>query len=260
VQSVAFSPDGSRLASGGYDGDGTVRVWDAAGGKELLALRGHAFGVWSVAFSPDGRRLASADGDGTVRVWDSRPRAEQEADAQRREREQGRKVTAILTGQDQEAGPEEQLVLADYCQRHKNLHYTSVRLYSKAFGGRPELLGDMQSQYRYNAACSAALAGCRQAKDATNLSGEEYARLRKQALDWLRAELAAWAKQVKGGKAEERTRVQQVLRHWQKDTDFDGVRGAAALAKLPEAERAEWQKLWADVAALLKKAEAGSKD
>jgi WD40 repeat protein len=67
--SVAFSPDGQRLAS--VYGDWTVIVWDAATGKELLTLKGHTGAVNSVAFSPDGRRLASAGEDQTVRVWDA---------------------------------------------------------------------------------------------------------------------------------------------------------------------------------------------
>jgi hypothetical protein len=44
------------------------------------------------------------------------------------------------------------------------------------------------------------------------------------------------------------------MRHWLNDPDFAGVRGPDALAKLPEAERQEWQKLWADVQRLLDRA------
>ncbi len=68
VFSVAFSPDGTRLASAG--GDGTVRIWDSATGKELLNLRAHGSEVYSVAWSADGARLASQSWDGTVKVWD----------------------------------------------------------------------------------------------------------------------------------------------------------------------------------------------
>jgi WD40 repeat protein/Flp pilus assembly protein TadD len=69
VHSVAFSPDGRRLASASTDK--TLRVWDAATGREVRALTGHTGAVLRVAFSPDGRRLASAGADGTVRVWDA---------------------------------------------------------------------------------------------------------------------------------------------------------------------------------------------
>ena len=57
VESVAFSPNGRYLASGSLDG--TVRLWEVAGGQEVRALEGHRDMVTSVAFSPDSRFLAS---------------------------------------------------------------------------------------------------------------------------------------------------------------------------------------------------------
>jgi hypothetical protein len=54
-----------------------------------------------------------------------------------------------------------------------------------------------------------------------------------------------------------RSAMHQSLRHWQEDTDLASVRDAAALGKLPESERIEWKKLWADVADLLKKSGDG---
>jgi WD40 repeat protein len=69
VSSVAFSPDGRRLAGAGEDR--TLRVWDVQTGRELLVLQAHAGPVAAVAFSPDGRRLVSAGDDGMVKVWDA---------------------------------------------------------------------------------------------------------------------------------------------------------------------------------------------
>jgi eukaryotic-like serine/threonine-protein kinase len=71
VVSVAFSPDGRRLASGSLDK--TVKLWDTETGQEVLTLRGHTSLVGHVLFDPSGRRLASGSDDGTVRVWDATP-------------------------------------------------------------------------------------------------------------------------------------------------------------------------------------------
>jgi WD40 repeat protein len=110
IVSVAFSPDGTTLASGGFDRavklwgvdegaewatlvghegwvaalayspdgailatgshDYTIKLWDTATGRELTTLHGHTGNVYSVAFAPDGSMLASGSLDGTVRLWD----------------------------------------------------------------------------------------------------------------------------------------------------------------------------------------------
>ena len=67
VESVAWSPDGIRLASA--SDDNTVQVWDASSGATLLTYSDHTDTVYSVAWSPDGTRIASASYDETVRVW-----------------------------------------------------------------------------------------------------------------------------------------------------------------------------------------------
>jgi WD40 repeat protein len=69
--SVAFSPDGTRVATAARGAFGAGKVWDASTGKELLALYGHAGRFSRVVFSPDGKRLATAGADNTAKVWDA---------------------------------------------------------------------------------------------------------------------------------------------------------------------------------------------
>jgi hypothetical protein len=67
---LAFSPDGRLLATGPYNYDDGVHLWEVATCQEVARLGGHHGGVTALAFSPDGRSLASGGGDATVLVWD----------------------------------------------------------------------------------------------------------------------------------------------------------------------------------------------
>ncbi len=135
----------------------------------------------------------------------------------------------------------------------KRLTQAAARLYVAAFGDNPKLADDLITRHRYDGARYAALAGSSQGKDAESLEDKERSRWRKQALDWLRADLAAYTKLVENGTLADRTFVKLSLSRSQKDADLAGIRKQAALTKLSAEEREACQKFWADVETLLKK-------
>jgi serine/threonine-protein kinase len=162
------------------------------------------------------------------------------------------KLGPVLRGDQEPADNAERLGFAEVCYFQRR-YAAAARFYRDSLADDPELADDLTSANRYNGTCSAALAGCGQGADAPADEGER-ARLRAQALAWLRADLALWGKAATGGDPNTVAAVRQTLRHWREDADLAGVRDADALVKLPEAERADWRKLWADVDALLQKA------
>ena len=101
------------------------------------------------------------------------------------------RLAAILKGDQQPKDNAERLRLAQRAY-DKALHATAARLWAEALEADPKLGDDRQAQHRYNAACAAALAGSRQGKDDPPPDEAARAKLRKQALDWLKAELSAW--------------------------------------------------------------------
>ena len=82
IWTMSYSPDGTRIVSGGKDK--TIRIWDAATGAELMTLRGH--GDWpldpnlspvsAVGFSPNGELIVSGSYDRTIRIWNAKTGAE----------------------------------------------------------------------------------------------------------------------------------------------------------------------------------------
>jgi tetratricopeptide (TPR) repeat protein len=171
-------------------------------------------------------------------------------------RELNARLAKVLSGERQPANAGERVQFALQClQPYKQLTATAARFYLEAFAAEPKLAEDQRAAHRYNAACAAAQAGCGQGADAKSLDDMERARLRRQARDWLRADLAAWSKQLDETGSKAAPLARQTMQHWSADTDFAGVRGADALAKLPEAERQDWQKLWGEVADTLTRAE-----
>jgi serine/threonine-protein kinase len=165
-----------------------------------------------------------------------------------------RKLPAVLRGETKPGSAAEQLEFAQLCQ-YKQLYLASARYFSEAFATEPDLADNLRSDHRYDAARSAAFAGCGRGRDAAKLSEKERSHWRKQACAWLQADLALRSKQLDTDTPDMLAEVRRTLHVWQHHLDFAGLRDPDALAKLPDAERQAWQKLWADVDAVLKRAQ-----
>lgn len=112
----------------------------------------------------------------------------------------------------------------------------------------PKLLAarKLLSEHRFRAACSAILASNDKEQRESHLRPREPEELRRQALAWLRADLALTTQVPNDGTAHS----SEMVFAWQNEPALAGVRDAAALAKLEDTEREEWEQLWTDVTAL----------
>jgi serine/threonine-protein kinase len=157
------------------------------------------------------------------------------------------KLADFLKGAEKPASSEEQLELAELC-RVKQRYADATRFYAGAFA-REGLANDPTSGRRFEAARCAALAAGGVGPDAPKLEAER-ARLRQQALAWLEADRDAWVRRHDSGSVEKRREMADALYKWQQHRDLAGIRDKASLEKLSLAERARWQRLWADVETL----------
>ncbi len=71
-RSMAISPDGTILASGGHDREPIIKLWDVTTGENIATLEGHTHGIYALSFSADGRVLASGS-SGAILLWDMTP-------------------------------------------------------------------------------------------------------------------------------------------------------------------------------------------
>jgi serine/threonine-protein kinase len=162
-------------------------------------------------------------------------------------------LPAFLDGKYRPRDNDERLALLGVCQ-FTNRTCTAARLYSDAFAADAHLAEDPRSGHRYNAARAAALAGCGLGEDGAKLDEAERARWRRQARDWLRADLAAWATTLDIGSPAARALVRKTLAQWQVDPDLTGLRESSAMDKLSTDERTECLALWQAVGELLGRA------
>src|SRR5690606_27211474 len=113
-------------------------------------------------------------------------------------------------------------------------HEIATHLWDDALKHDPKLAADRKTQHRYNAACAAALAAAGTGEGDPKPDDATRAKLRGQALGWLRAELDTWSKALDTQDPKARAVVDRILRHWQRDPDLAGVRDQAGLDRLPE--------------------------
>jgi serine/threonine-protein kinase len=129
-------------------------------------------------------------------------------------------------------------------------------LYADAFADAAKGATDLGAAHRYRAARAAALAGTGHGEAAPSPEGPEAARWRRQALDWLRADLPVYGKLLETGRVDNRLGVLRVMRAWEQDRALAGLRDPEEVRKLSAGEQAGCKQFWEEIEALRKRAEA----
>ena len=125
-------------------------------------------------------------------------------------------------------------------------HAAAARTWQSGFKAVPGLAG----KHRHAAARSAALSGSGKGRDARRLEEEDRAELRRQAVDWLRQDLAASKAQLEKGTLQ-KNKLLERLQGWKNDHGLTGIRDAAAFVGLPALEQNACRALWKTVDAML---------
>jgi serine/threonine-protein kinase len=166
--------------------------------------------------------------------------------------ERERELLGVLAGKSEPGNAQKRIEWSLLCAQTRRFA-AAARLAGEAFGADARLADDLAAGHRYRAALDAVLAAAGQGRDASKLTDAARATLRKQALDWLRADLESWTQALL---ADPRAAalVARKLTAWQRDRELLGVRDDDALARLPETEQNLWRQFWSDVAVLRQRA------
>jgi len=159
------------------------------------------------------------------------------------------KLDDLLAGRYRPRDDAERLEFAAFCQ-DKKLNCAATRLYAEALAADPELGEAVDgSSVRYNAACVAILCAQGPSQDAAS-DDAERTRLRKQALDWFRADVSVASKRLAKKQTPPDPWSQWFCNHSLKNPELAGIREPAELLKLPADEQAAFTQLWEEIAAL----------
>jgi hypothetical protein len=122
-------------------------------------------------------------------------------------------------------------------------------MYEGVFKAEPRLLRLPQQEHLFRAATFAAQAAAGEGTDADTLSDAQRSGLRRQALSWLREDLAGWSR-LWEAKSPEAKQLPEVLARWQQEPALAGIRDDGPVGRLPADEQEACRALWRDVRAL----------
>ncbi len=165
-------------------------------------------------------------------------------------------LPAFLEGKYQPRDNDERLALLGVCQ-FTNRNRDRVRLYAELFADTPSLASDLNAGHRFNAARAASQVGC--GDNAAGLGEPARAQFRKQARDWLRADLALCTQLLDGDVIDARAGVRDKLTRFRDSPDLAGLREPAELEKLSADERKDCLALWTEVGVAIERCEKSGK-
>jgi tetratricopeptide (TPR) repeat protein len=183
-------------------------------------------------------------------------------------------LPAFLRGEYQPKDNDERLACSGHCQ-FQGLYAAAARLYADAFEADPQLasrlttecryrtlreefpeddrMEPLETECRYLAARCASLAGAGLGRDGAKLSAAERAHWRLKAREWLRADLAQWARTLDSGSELDRNLTKKMLTRWRVEPDLAGLLESNESDPLASDERKDDLELWRDIDAVLKR-------